>query len=129
METSAIVLNFNDVLLQLHTVDNEWISCCYTNKSMLCIDTWEFVLQYPHSTFDHVWDKCSYKHEMGRDFQNNLGSQFLTKQKFLCRIGSLCINIIGYICACVVLVETCKYRAACVCYIWTCRGEIEKIST
>ena len=43
METSAIVLNFNDALLQWPTIDNECISCHYTNKGMSCIETWAFV--------------------------------------------------------------------------------------
>lgn len=76
METSAIVLNFNDALLQWPTIDNECISCHYTNKGMSCIETWAFVFWYQHSIFDHFWDKYSYKHEIGRNLKNKLGSQF-----------------------------------------------------
>lgn len=81
MEPSTIVLNFNDMLLQLHTVDNEWQSCRYTNKIKHCINTQEFLLQYQHSIFGHFLDNCTYKHGLGSNFHNKFESQFLTKQR------------------------------------------------
>jgi len=51
METSAIVLNFKDFLLQLHIIDNKRQSCHYTIKIKHFINIWEFVLQYQHSIF------------------------------------------------------------------------------